>query len=68
MFSILAGINNFCNFFLANHLGNFFNLFVGVTEENLEKLWILEAIAAGAALLPIAFIWLVPTRKEVFLV
>ena len=66
MFSILTGIVNFCNFFLAAHLGNFFNLFVGVTEENLEKLWVLELIATGAALVPLFFVWLVPLRSEVF--
>ena len=31
LFSILTGLTNFCNFFLAKQLGNFFNLFVGVT-------------------------------------
>ena len=66
MFSILTGIANFCNFFVAAHLGNFFNLFVGVTEENLEYLWVLELIAAGAALVPLFFVWLVPLRQEVF--
>ena len=66
MFAILTGIINFCNFFVAKHLGNFFNIFVGVTDDNLDKLWILEAIMVGCALIPIAFLWLVPTRKDVF--
>lgn len=66
MFSILTGIVNFCNHFVAQELGNLLNLFVGVTEDNLEKLWVLELIATGAALIPIVFIKLVPTRREVF--
>lgn len=68
MFSILTGLINFCNFFLAKQLGNFFNIFVGVTEDNLEDLWILEAIMVVCALIPLFFLWLVPRRKEVFLV
>lgn len=68
MFSILMGLINFCNFFLAKQLGNFFNLFVGVTQDNLDELWILEGIMVVCSLIPIFFIWLIPKRKEVFLV
>ena len=68
MFAILTGVINLCHFFIAKQLANFINLFVGVTDENLDKLWILFAITAVCSLIPIAFIWLVPSRKEVFLV
>jgi len=63
MFAILTGITNFCNFFLAKQLGNFFNIFVGVTNDNLDRLWILFAISAWCSLVPIFFIWLVPSRS-----
>jgi len=68
MFAILTGIMNFCNFFLAKQLGNFVNLFVGVTDKDLDKLWILFAVMVVCSFFPIFFIWLVPSRKEVFLV
>lgn len=66
MFAITTGLINFCNFFLSKHLANWINLGVGVTDANLDKLWILEAIMAVMSLLPIFFLWLVPRRKEVF--
>ena len=66
MFAILTGITNFCNFFIANQFGNLINIWVGVTDDNLEKLWVLEAIMAAFAIVPIAFVCLIPTRKEVF--
>ena len=68
MFAILTGIINLCHFFVAKQLGNFFNLFVGVNDENLEDLWVLFLITAVCSIIPIFFIWLVPRRKEVFLV
>ena len=66
MFSIFTGVYNFCYGFLSKQLANWINIPVGVNDDNLSKLWVLEAIAAGCALLPIAVLWLVPTRKEVF--
>lgn len=68
MFAILTGLINFCNFFLAKQLGNFINIFVGVTNDDLSDLWILFAIMTGCALIPLLFVWLIPKRKEVFLV
>lgn len=68
MFAILTGLINFCNFFLAKQLGNFINIFVGVTNDDLSDLWILFAIMSGCALIPLLFVWLIPKRKEVFLV
>lgn len=66
MFAILTGVINFCQSFLAKQLGNFFNIWVGVTEDDMSQLWELFAIAASCTLIPIAFIWLVPSRSEVF--
>ena len=68
MFAILTGLQNFCSLFLARQLGNFFNIFVGVTDDDLSDLWILYAITLGLSFMPILFLWLVPKRKEVFLV
>ena len=66
MFSIFTGIYNFCYGFLAKQLANWINVYVGVNDDNLSRLWVLEAISAGCAILPIAVLWLVPRRKEVF--
>ena len=68
MFAIQTGIQNFCNFFLAKQLGNLFNLPVGVTDEDTSQLWLLLLITYVLSFIPLAFLWLAPHRKEVFLV
>ena len=65
MFAMLTGLMNLSQGFTAKMLGNFCNIFVGVHESNLTDLWILYVIQAACSLLPLAFIWLVPTKTEV---
>ena len=65
MFAMLTGLMNLSNGFSSKMLGNLINMFVGVHESNLKDLWILYIIQASCSLLPLAFIWLVPTSKEV---
>lgn len=65
MFAMLTGLMNLSNGFTAKILGNIINMFVGVKEENLNDLWILYVIQAACSLLPLAFIWLVPSKREV---
>jgi len=65
MFALLTGLLNFFNLFASKQLGNFINLFVGVTSENLEQLWILYAIALPCTVLPIFFICLLPKQAEI---
>ena len=62
LFSIYVGIDSFCTFFLEQVLGNMINDFVGVSEEDLSKLWILFLIAVICSLAPLAILWLIPRR------
>ena len=55
MFALLTGIMNLSNLFLSKELGIFINSFVGVTESNLQRVWLLYAIQAGCCFVPMAF-------------
>ena len=64
-FALLAGISNF-RMTLADWIGVWVNeKFVGVTEDDLSKYWILVTIGYFCSLLPLAFLWLIPTRKQI---
>ena len=65
MFSLLGGVLNLSYWVLARLLGNIFNLFFGVSEDNLDELWKLFLIQAITALGPVFFIWLLPNPQEV---
>ena len=65
MFAMLTGLMNLSNGFTSKMLGNIINSFVGVHEKNLTDLWVLYIVQACCALLPIAFIWLIPNKQEV---
>ena len=65
MFAMLTGLMNLSNGFSSKMLGNGINYFVGVEEHNLKDLWILYTIQAACSLLPLLFIWLVPSKTQV---
>lgn len=65
VFAITTGVLNLGNYFLNKMLANLINLFVGVTNENLESLWILYTIGIPFVCLPLTFFCLLPTRKQV---
>lgn len=65
MFAMLTGLMNLSNGFTSKMLGNAVNYFVGVEEKNLQDLWILYVIQAGCSLLPLLFIWLIPSKAQV---
>jgi len=65
MFAMLTGLMNLSNGFTAKMLGNLINSFVGVHEENLQDLWILYVAQAVCSLMPLFFIWLVPSNQQV---
>ena len=44
MFAMLTGLMNLSQGFTSKMIGNFFNVFVGVKEDNLNDLWILYVI------------------------
>ena len=64
-FALLAGVSNFRGT-IASWIGAWINeTFVGVTETDLSKYWILVTISHVCTFLPLAFIWLIPTRKQI---
>ena len=64
MFAITTGLTNFANLFASKQLGNLINMYFGVDNENLaEEFWKLYAVQCMMCLLPLLFIWLLPTRK-----
>lgn len=65
MFALLMGMLNLSEGFIGPQLGNFFNRFVGVTQENLTDLWKLILIETCCELVPLLFIYLIPSRAEV---
>ncbi len=68
MFALLTGLMNFSNLFLSKELGILINKFVGVDTNTLGQLWELYAIQACCCFIPMFFVWMLPTRKEVKLV
>jgi len=65
MFAISTGLTNFANLYACKQLGNIINIFVGVGKENMEDLWKLYIYQAGMCMIPLLFLWLLPTRKQV---
>jgi Na+/melibiose symporter-like transporter len=67
MFALLTGLINLSNLFAAPELGVFINTFVGVTSENLQELWVLYCVQIGCCMIPMMFIWILPSRAAVAL-
>ena len=65
MFAVLMGLMNLSTTVLAKLLGNFYNSFIGVSNDSLNDIWKLYAIASTLSLIPIAFVWLLPRKDEV---
>ena len=65
MFALMMGLLNLTSLVLAKLLGNFYNSFIGVTNENLKDIWKLFVISGVASVIPLAFIWMLPTKGAV---
>ena len=65
MFALVSGFINLSYWFLARVIGVIVNKFFGVTRENLSEVWKLFLVQAITALVPLAFIWLLPTKAEI---
>ena len=64
-YALMAGICNF-RLVLRKLIGTAVNdKFVGVSKDDLSNYWVLVAIQTVCSLLPLIFLWLVPTRDEV---
>lgn len=64
MFSLLVGITN-AAMMVSKFTGNFCNLFVGVSTDNLDEFWKLLVTQTVLSLIPIGLVWLLPTRAKV---
>jgi hypothetical protein len=66
LFAFLMGLTNLSYLFVSGNLAVVINLeFVGVTYDDTSRVWELYAIQAVMSLIPLCFIWLIPTRDEV---
>ena len=65
MFAFLTGIIQLTNQYWSKILGTIYNKFVGVEKKNLDDLWKLYMIATISAALPILFLWVAPTNKNI---
>jgi hypothetical protein len=64
IFAFLTSINNL-NGVVSSNVGVLINnLFVGVDQNNLEKVYILIAISCVTTLIPLTFVKLVPLKSE----
>lgn len=64
-FALLAGISNFRGT-IRGWTGSQINtLFVGVTQTDLSRYWILVAISCVCSFLPLIFISLIPSRTQI---
>ena len=63
--ALLAGVSNFRGT-VRGWLGSWVNdQWVGVTQEDLSKYWVLVTIGLVCSFLPLLFVWLIPTRKAI---
>ena len=64
-FALLAGISNFRGT-IRGTIGTWTNdTFVGVSKEDLSNYHVLVIISFVCSFLPLFFIWLIPTKKEI---
>ena len=64
-FALLASVSNFRGT-IRSWIGAFINRqWVGVTHNDLSKYWVLVTIGFACSFLPLLFLWLIPTRKEI---
>ena len=64
-FALLAGISNF-RIAMRGWIGSVINdAFVGVTREDLSDYWKLIMVALVCSFIPLFFIYLIPTKKQI---
>ena len=68
LFAFLTGLSNLNVLFISSNIGILINIWVRVSYQDpntLEKTSELYAVQAGSSLIPLLFLWLVPTKSEV---
>ena len=64
-FAMLAGLYNFKNS-IRGYIGSSINTnFVGVSRDNMDDFWKLKVISIVCSCLPLLFIYLIPTKKQI---
>jgi len=64
-FALLAGVSNF-RATIRGWTGSYINeWFVGVTRDDLDKYWVLVTIGFICSFIPLLFLRLIPTRKQI---
>ena len=63
LYAFSTGLMNLASLFIAPNLGNLINvIFFHVNLSNLTYVWALYATQAVMAVIPVLFVWLLPTR------
>jgi hypothetical protein len=65
IFALLTGISAFSTLVYGRMLGVYFNTFFDVTLEDTKQMWCLMAIQLVSAVLPLFFLWLLPTKSDI---
>lgn len=65
MFAFLMGLLNLSTTVLSKLLGNMYNSWIGVKNDNLNDIWKLYTISTALCIVPLAFVWLLPTKLQV---
>ena len=61
MFGAVTGLLNFSATFWSKVLGSIINLFFGVTNDDLSKLWLLFLVSLICTTIPVFFVWIAPS-------
>ena len=64
-YALLAGMSNF-RLSIQDWMGAWINKkFVGVTQDDLSRYWVLAVITFACSFWPLFFLWLIPKRKQI---
>ena len=64
MIAFAASLLNMANGVIGKFSGIFFNLFVGVSKEDLSDYWVLKVINIVSFFYQICFIWMIPLKAD----
>ena len=65
MFALLMGLLTLSYYTISKLIGNGYNKIFNVSKDNMEDIWKLYVIETIGCALPLAFIWLLPSKQEV---
>lgn len=64
MIAFAASLLNMANGVIGKFTGIGINCFVGVTKDDLSKYWVLKVINIISYACQLAFIWMIPLKKD----